>query len=139
MVPVIFVVIFVCLVFFQLIFVARRIIRVPPNRLLVIYGMMDHQGRAHKVVKSGAAFVWPLVQDYAWLSTEPITVDFPNGDRLVVQVGSDEPTVNHAAEQLLGLRSEEILQLVRDHLLQAAPDANLDDSLAKIGLVRSDL
>ncbi|MEM6855265.1 MAG: hypothetical protein AAF593_12735, partial [Planctomycetota bacterium] len=83
--------------------------------------------------------VWPLVQDYAWLSTEPITVDFPNGDRLVVQVGSDEPTVNHAAEQLLGLRSEEILQLVRDHLLQAGPDANLDESLGKIGLVRSDL
>ena len=55
-------------------FVAKRFRRCPPNRVLVIFGKV-RRGEAAKCVSGGAAFVWPLVQDHAFLNLEPIQLD----------------------------------------------------------------
>lgn len=120
-----------------LISIKRRFIKVPPNRLLLIYGKVQG-GVGHIVVKNGSAFVWPVIQDYVWISTEPFKIVFPNGEKLIVHISRDEPLVNQAAERLLGLKEAEIIDLVRDHLLQAGPQGDRDRALAKLGLVRSD-
>ena len=44
--------------------------------MLVIYGKAG-SGDASKCIHGGAAFVWPLIQDYAWLSLEPIQIEIP--------------------------------------------------------------
>jgi flotillin len=55
---------------------ARRYKRCPSNRVLVIYGKAG-QGQAVKCLHGGATFVWPLIQDYAYLSLEPIQIEIP--------------------------------------------------------------
>src|SRR5262245_39219779 len=55
---------------------ARRYKRCPSNRVLVIFGKAG-TGQAVKCVHGGATFVWPLIQDYAYLSLEPIQIEIP--------------------------------------------------------------
>ena len=50
--------------------------RCPSNRVLVIYGKAGG-GEASKCIHGGAAFVWPLIQDFAYLSLEPIQIEVP--------------------------------------------------------------
>src|SRR5262245_64815689 len=63
-------------VFGMLMFVAKRYKRCPSNRVLVIYGKTAG-GNAARCVHGGAAFVIPLVQDYAFLNLEPIQIEVP--------------------------------------------------------------
>ena len=56
--------------------VVKRYKRCPSNRVLVIYGKTGG-GNAAKCVHGGAAFVFPLIQDYAYLSLEPIQIEIP--------------------------------------------------------------
>src|SRR6476646_8485180 len=60
--------------FGMLLFVAKRYKRCPSNRVLVIYGKTA-SGNAAKCVHGGAAFVIALIQDYAYLSLEPIQIE----------------------------------------------------------------
>ena len=53
---------------------SSRYQRCPANRILVIFGKTG-QGAA-KCIHGGAAFVWPLFQDYAWLDLEPFVVAY---------------------------------------------------------------
>jgi len=133
----VFVGVVILIIIFQIIAIKSRFIKVPPNRLLVVYGKVEGN-RSHVVVKNGSVFVWPVIQDCSWLSTEPFKVGFPNGDKLILRISRDAPLVDNAAEQLLGLRQEEIENLARGHIRQAGSEADLDITLAKIGLVRSD-
>ena len=67
------IVIAVVLVFFGLVLLlAKQYKRCPSNRVLVIYGRAGRKDQAAKTIHGGAAFVIPLVQDYAYLSLEPI-------------------------------------------------------------------
>jgi flotillin len=50
--------------------------RCPSNRVLVIYGRTA-KGGASRTIHGGAAFVMPLIQDYAYLSLEPIQIEIP--------------------------------------------------------------
>ncbi|HRT30194.1 MAG TPA: flotillin family protein, partial [Kiritimatiellia bacterium] len=51
---------------------ARRYKRCPSNKILVIYGKTG-SGVA-RCIHGGAAFVWPLIQAYEFLSLEPFVV-----------------------------------------------------------------
>ena len=51
--------------------------RCPSNRVLVIYGKTGRVGQAAKTIHGGAAFVVPLLQDYGYLSLEPIQIEIP--------------------------------------------------------------
>src|SRR6185437_16533545 len=65
------------MVFFGVVIpLASRYKRCPSNRVLVIFGK-SASGEASKCIHGGAAFVMPLLQDYAWLSLEPIQIEIP--------------------------------------------------------------
>src|SRR5438270_11688035 len=58
------------------ILLAQRYKRCPSNRVLVIYGKTGG-GNAAKCVHGGAAFVWPVINDFAYLSLDPIQIEVP--------------------------------------------------------------
>src|SRR5262245_24760376 len=107
-------------VFGMLLFVAKRYKRCPSNRVLVIYGKTSG-GNAAKCVHGGAAFVIPLIQDYAYLSLEPIQIEVPLKGALSIEnirvnvpsvftvaIGTDPEVMQNAAIRLLGLSVAEI-------------------------------
>ena len=57
-----------------LIFLASRYRRCPSDRILVKYGRVGGQKSA-QCYHGGATFVFPVIQDYAYLSLTPIPID----------------------------------------------------------------
>jgi flotillin len=113
-------------VFGMLMFVAKRYKRCPSNRVLVIFGKTSG-GNAARCVHGGAAFVVPLIQDYAYLSLEPIQIEVPLKGALSIEnirvnvpsvftvaIGTDAETMQNAAIRLLGLGSEDVKQQAAD-------------------------
>ncbi|MEM6393618.1 MAG: SPFH domain-containing protein [Planctomycetota bacterium] len=111
------------------ILIAKRYKRCPSNRILVVYGKVKGE-RAARALHGGGAFVVPVIQDYAYLSLEPMVIDIELTSALSkknIRVGvpstftvaiSTEPDVmNNAAERLLGLRENEIAAQARDIIL----------------------
>lgn len=109
-----------------LLLVSRRFIRCPSNRLLVICGKTGGNFSA-KVIHGGACFIWPVIQDYRFLSLEPMhaTVSPPAGvsqENLGFEVpcsytfaiGTDDESMQNAAIRLLGLPVEEIEKLAAE-------------------------
>jgi len=95
--------------------------RCPSNRVLVIFGKTGRAGSAAKTIHGGAAFVVPLVQDYAYLSLEPIQIEVPLRGALsaenirvsvpsvfTVAVDTSPSVMQNAAVRLLGLSVNEI-------------------------------
>src|SRR5262245_60287078 len=103
-----------------LIVFVRGFKRCPSNRVLVIYGRTGKAG-ASKTVHGGADFVWPLIQDYAYLSLEPIQIEVPLRGALsaenirvnvpsvfTVAIDTKPEVMQNAAVRLLGLSVQEI-------------------------------
>lgn len=106
----------------------NRYRRCPSDKILVIYGTTANGGSA-KCVHGGGTFVWPIIQDYAYLSLTPISieanltnalsrqnirVDVPC--RFTVGISTEGDSMNNAAERLLGLTPNEIQDMARDIL-----------------------
>ena len=120
-------VVFVGIVLFSLIVLAIRCYkRCPSNRVLVIYGKTSG-GVASRCVHGGASFVWPLIQDCAWLSLEPMQIEIPLRGALSIEnirvnvpsvftvaIGTSPDIMQNAAIRLLGLDNEEIKQQAAD-------------------------
>ena len=111
--------------FFVLV-IARYYKRCPSNRILVIYGRTGKEGGA-RCLHGGAAFVFPLIQDYAWLSLEPIRItvsarplmksgstEFRVPQVFNVAIGLTEELMNNAAIRLLGLSEQDISRQAED-------------------------
>jgi flotillin len=105
---------------------ASRYKRCPSDRILVIYVKVAG-GHSAKCLHGGAAFIWPVVQDYQYLDLTPIPIDIRLEGALSKQnirvntpstftVGiSTEPGVmENAAERMLGLGLAEIKELAKD-------------------------
>jgi len=105
---------------------SRRYKRCPSNRVLVIFGKTNG-GNAAKCVHGGAAFVVPLIQDFAYLNLEPIQIEVPLKGALSIEnirvnvpsvftvaIGTDPATMQNAAIRLLGLDTEDIKQQAGD-------------------------
>ncbi len=103
--------------------------RCPANRLLVVYGKTG-RGEAAVCIHGGARLVQPLIQDYAWLSLEPIQMEFPLKDVpaaddirlnvrtvLTVAIGTTPELMQNAAIRLLGLSFADIEKLVNEIIL----------------------
>jgi flotillin len=116
------------LVVFALVFFASRYRRCPSNRILVIWGRSGD--RSAKCYHGGGKFVWPIIQDYGYMSLEPLSIDIPlegalslNNIRVNVPstftVGiSKSPTMMaNAAERLLGLNAQQIREQAQDIIL----------------------
>jgi flotillin len=108
-----------------LLFVSRYR-RCPANRVLVISGRVGGDGAA-KCISGGGAFVWPVIQEYAYLSLEPIQIDIPLKDALslenirvavpsvfTVAIGTEAEVRGNAAIRLLGLGHDQIKRQAQD-------------------------
>ena len=100
--------------------------RCPANRVLVISGRVSGDGAA-RCISGGGTFVWPVIQEYAYLSLEPIQIDIPLKDALslenirvavpsvfTVAIGTEEAVRQNAAIRLLGLNHELIKRQAQD-------------------------
>jgi len=109
-----------------LVLLATRYKRCPSNSIMVIYGKVGGGGSA-RCIHGGAAFIIPLLQDYAFLSLEPIQIEVPLRDALsmenirvnvpsvfTVAIGIDSTTMNNAAIRLLGLPQAQIKKQAED-------------------------
>jgi flotillin len=113
---------FVAMVFFGMILlVLKQYKRCPSNRVLVIYGGRLGKSGAAKTIHGGSAFVVPLIQDYAFLSLEPIQIEVPLRGALsaenirvnvpsvfTVAIDTKPEVMQNAAIRLLGLKQPEV-------------------------------
>lgn len=119
----------ILVILFALAFVVRQYKRCPSNRVLVIYGKVGG-AKAAKCMHGGGAFVVPLIQDYAFLSLDPMVIEIPlqgalsqNNIRVnvpatfTVGISTDPVLMNNAAERLLGLREDQIREQAQDIIL----------------------
>jgi flotillin len=101
--------------------------RCPSDKILVIYGKTG--GSSAKCIHGGGAFVWPVIQDFAYLDLKPISieanltnalsrqnirVDVPC--RFTIAISTEPESMGNAAERLLGLSQEQIQELSKDIL-----------------------
>ncbi len=104
----------------------RRYKRCPSNRVLVIYGKVGG-GQSSRCLHGGGAFVWPLVQEYDFLSLDPIQIEVPLKGALssenirvnvpsyfTVAIGTQPTVMQNAAIRLLGLSTEQIKNQAMD-------------------------
>ena len=111
-----------------LISIINRYRRCPSDKILVVYGTTGNKGSA-KCVHGGGTFVWPIIQDYAYLSLTPISIDANLTNalsrqnirvdvpcRFTVGISTDTESMTAAAERLLGLTASQIQELARDIL-----------------------
>jgi len=108
------------------IFAVQRYKRCPSNRVLVIFGKVQ-RGRSATCLHGGGRFVWPIIQDYSFLSLEPIQIEVPLRDALSIEnIRVNVPSVFtvaisiqpgvmlNAANRLLGLNTSQIKKQAED-------------------------
>ena len=107
--------------------IIKRYRRCPSDKILVIYGKTG--GGSARCVHGGGAFVWPIIQDYAYLNLTPISIDANLTNalsrqnirvdvpcRFTVGISTEKDSMNNAAERLLGQTQGQIQELARDIL-----------------------
>ena len=124
-------VIIAILVFSMILVVLSRYRKCPSDKIMVIYGKVgnnkDGTSASSKCIHGGAAFIWPVVQDFQYLDLTPISinVDLTNAlsrqniridvpSRFTVGISTEPGIMQNAAERLLGLRMAEIQELAKD-------------------------
>lgn len=108
--------------------------RCPSDRLLVVYGKTGktEAGKTStaSVYHGGGAFIWPVIQDYAFLDLKPMAIDVDLRGALskqniridvpstfTIAVSTESETMINAAERLLGMQRQEIANLAKDIIL----------------------
>ncbi|MCC6149928.1 MAG: flotillin family protein [Planctomycetes bacterium] len=107
-----------------------RFKRCPSNKLLVVFGQGIPGGM--RVQHGGARLVWPLIQDFGFLSLEPITAPFSKesvftresirvivAGEVVLAVGTSPSLMQAAAERLLGFDEPAIRRVGQDECAAA--------------------
>ncbi|MES2176221.1 MAG: SPFH domain-containing protein [Gemmatimonadota bacterium] len=118
----------ILLVSLALLFVSRYV-RCPANKILVISGRVGGTGAA-KCISGGGTFIWPVVQEYAFLELDPVRIDVKLPDALslenirisvpsvfTVAIATEESVRQNAAIRLLGLTHEHIEATARDIII----------------------
>jgi flotillin len=103
--------------------------RCPSDRVLVIYGKTG-KNQSARCIHGGAAFVWPVIQDYAYLDLTPISIDVDLRSalskqnirinvpsRFTVGISTSEGVVMNAANRLLGLPLSNVRDLAQDIII----------------------
>lgn len=123
---VILVVLVVVAFFATLIAFAARYKKCPSDRVMVVFGKTAGK-RAAQCIHGGAKFVWPIVQDYGYLSLRPMQIDINLDNALsrqnirinvpsvfTVAVTTDPNLLGNAAERLFGQHPDAVAELARD-------------------------
>ena len=114
------------IVFVTLISAMSRYKRCPSDRVLVIFGKVG-KDKTSKCVHGGAAFVWPLIQNYKFLSLQPLTIDIRlDGalskqnirvnipSRFTIGISTNPAVMNTAAERMLSMDRNQIEENAKD-------------------------
>ncbi len=126
--PITIIVALIVLAIGTIIALINRYRRCPSDKILVIYGGKKSKTSA-KCVHGGGAFVWPVIEDYQYLSLTPISIDANLTNalsrqnirvdvpcRFTVGISTDVDSMTAASERLLGLSPAQIQELARDIL-----------------------
>ncbi|RYZ23533.1 MAG: flotillin family protein [Chitinophagaceae bacterium] len=107
--------------------------RCPSDKILVVYGKVGSNAEGNlsaRCIHGGAAFIWPIIQDFAFLDLTPmsivvnltsalskqnIRVDVPS--KFTVGISTEPGVMENAAERLLGLQQQDIHSLANDIIL----------------------
>lgn len=113
------------IVVMTVLFLISRYKRCPSDKILVVYGRTG-SGSA-KCYAGGAAFVWPVIQDYEYLDLTPLSIDVDLRSalskqnirvnvpsRFTVGISTQASDMINAAERLLGKSQNEIRDLAKD-------------------------
>ena len=125
--------IIVAVVFVTFSAILKRYRRCPSDKVMVIYGKTGKNKSGSissaRCIHGGAAFIWPVFQDYAFLDLKPISiecnltnalskqnirVDVPC--RFTVGISTEPDSMTNAAERLLGLSIDNIQSIATDIL-----------------------
>ena len=115
-------------VFFSLfMMLIKQYKRCPSNRVLVIFGRSGRTHEASTCIHGGAKFIIPLIQDFNWLSLEPMQIEIPLRGALsmenirvnvpsvfTVAIGTTPEYMQNAAIRLLGLNRTQISKQAED-------------------------
>ncbi len=114
---------------FQAVYFTTRYKRCPSNKVMVIFGKVPGE-KSSRCLHGGGALILPLIQDYAYLSLEPITVEFKDESaaskenepvtfsaRYTVAISTKPDLTQNAAERLLNLDVARIETVARDVIL----------------------
>lgn len=109
-----------------LVLFSARYKRCPSNRIMVIFGRSGGNSSA-KCIHGGAKFIVPLLQDYAYLSLEPMQIEIPLRGALSMEnirvnvpsvfsiaIGTTQELMQNAAIRLLGMPREAIAKQAED-------------------------
>jgi flotillin len=135
---------FAVLIFTMVVLLSRRYKRCSSNAVMVIYGKVGGRGAPAKCLHGGAAFIWPLIQDFQYLSLEPIQIDIPLSDALsmenirvkvpsvfTVAIGTTPEVMQNASVRLLGLDQNHVKKQAEDiifgQLRQVIASMKIDD------------
>jgi len=121
----------VIIIFGTVVALFSRYKKCPSDKILVVYGKIgknaEGEYRSAKCIHGGAAFVWPVIQDYRYMDLTPmsievalksalsrqnIRVDVPSS--FTVGISTEDGVMQNAAERLLGLKQSEIMALAKD-------------------------
>ena len=120
------VIVFIVILFFAFLFMASRYKRCPSDKILVISGRVG-KGMSSRTMHGGGAFIWPVVQEFKYMSLTPLTINIPLQNALSLQnirinvpstftVGiSTQPEImTVAAERLVGLTPGQIEAMAKE-------------------------
>ena len=113
-------------VFIILVTFIRRYRRCPSDRILVVYGKVG-AGISARCIHGGAAFIWPVIQDYQYLDLTPISIEvnLVNAlskqnirvnvpSRFTIGISTEPGIMQNAAERLLGQGLEQVQELAKE-------------------------
>jgi flotillin len=121
----------ILVLFITLFWLASRYRRCPSDKILVVYGKVSDaggkDGLAARCYHGGGAFVWPVVQDFAFLDLTPMSIEINLQGALsqqnirvnvpsafTVGISTDPGVMENAAERLLGMTINGIAELAKD-------------------------
>ncbi|MCF6175348.1 MAG: hypothetical protein L3J71_06245 [Victivallaceae bacterium] len=106
--------------------VAARYRKCPSDKIMVIYGKTGG-GKAAQTIHGGAKFVWPVFQDYGYLSLRPMQIEVNLDNALcnqnirinvpsifTVGISTQLAIMGNAAERLFGQHPDAIADLAKD-------------------------
>ena len=128
---VLLIVIALFIVFTVTLAILSRLKKCPSDKVMVIFGSVWFRGatgqHAARCLHGGTAFIWPVIQDYGFLSLRPIQLEVNLRNALCKQnirinvpsvftvgISTDEALMGNAANRLLGLSPDAIGELAKD-------------------------
>ncbi len=119
----------VLLLIFASVFIANQYRRCSSNQVLVIFGKVGGD-KSSKCIHGGGAFIIPLIQDYTYLSLDPMIINIDLKGALskknirvavpstfTVGISTKSDIMHNAAERLLDMKPEQISEQASDIIL----------------------